>query len=116
MSRFAEFLTYKSEKIDKRVIRIDEKKTTKTCCKCGKPSKRAIYERVINCDCGNQIDRDLNSSFNIMIKFLEMKKFGVFDFLLHQPSMTEESFLLNNEWNSFLRQTDLLNLTIEVYS
>ena len=116
MSRFAEFLTYKSEKIGKRVIRIGEEKTTKTCCKCGESSKRALYERVITCDCGNQINRDLNSSFNIMVKFLEMKKAGVFDFLLHQPSMTEESFLLNNEWNGFLRQTDLLDLTIEVYS
>jgi putative transposase len=116
MSRFAEFLTYKAEMIGKRVIRIGEEKTTRTCCKCGKSSKRAIYERVIICDCGNQIDRDLNSSINIMVKFLEMKKSSVFDFLLPQPSMTEESFLLNKEWNGFLRQTDLLDLEAEVYS
>lgn len=116
MSRFAEFLTYKAKKMGKRVIRIGEEKTTKTCCKCGKPSKRAIYERVIICDCGNQIDRDLNSSINIMVKFLEMKKTCVFDFLSNQPSMTEESFLLTNEWNGFLRQTDLLDLEAEAYS
>ena len=116
MSRFAEFLTYKAEKMGKRIIRIGENKTTKACCKCGKLSKRSLHERVITCDCGNQIDRDLNSSFNIMVKFLEMKKTGVFEFLLPQPSMTEESFLLNREWNGFLRHTGLLDLTMEAYS
>ncbi len=116
MSRFAEFLTYKAEKIGKIVIRIGEDKTTKACCMCGKLENRTIYDRVITCKCGNQIDRDLNSAINIMVKFLEMKKAGVFDFLSPQPSMTEESFLLNDEWNGFLRQTDLLDLTIEVYS
>jgi putative transposase len=116
MSRFAEFLTYKAEKAGKRVIRIGEEKTTKACCTCGELSRRALHERIITCNCGNHLDRDLNSSFNIMVKFLEMKKAGVFDFLLHQPSMTEESFLLNNEWNGFLRHTGLLDLTMEAYS
>ena len=116
MSRFAEFLTYKAKKMGKRVIRIGEEKTTITCCKCGKPSKRAIYERVITCDCGNHIERDLNSAINIIVKFLEMKKAGVFDFLSNQPLMTEESFLLTHEWNGFLRHTGLLDLEAEAYS
>jgi putative transposase len=75
----------------KRAIRIGEDKTTKMCCKCGKTSKRAIYEGVIMCDCGNHIDRDLNSTINIMVKFLEMKKVDVLDFLSQKPSMDEES-------------------------
>ncbi|MHA1491474.1 MAG: zinc ribbon domain-containing protein, partial [Promethearchaeota archaeon] len=48
MSRFAQFLTYKAERLGKRVIRIGEEKTTKACCNCGKLSKRTIYERFIN--------------------------------------------------------------------
>ncbi len=103
MSRFAQFLTYKAERLGKRVIRIGEENTTKACCNCGKLSKRTIYERFIKCDCGNQIDRDLNSAVNIMVKFLKMKEFGEFEFLSHQPSMNEELFL--QMWNGFLRHT-----------
>ncbi len=103
MLRFAEFLTYKAEKLGKRVIRIGEDKTTKACCKCGKLSKRAIYERFINCECGNQIDRDLNSAVNIMVKFLKSKELGTYDFLSHEPSVDEERFL--QIWNGFLRHT-----------
>ncbi|MBY9008179.1 MAG: transposase, partial [Candidatus Lokiarchaeota archaeon] len=66
-------MTYKAEKIGKRVIRIDESKTTQVCCKCGKAKKRPIFERIINCDCGSHIDRDLNSAINIMVYFLDIK-------------------------------------------
>ena len=70
MGRFAEFLTYKAEKIGKRVTRIDESMTTKTCCVCGKIRHRKLSERTIICDCGNILDRDKNSAVNIMIRFL----------------------------------------------
>lgn len=103
MGRFAEFLTYKAEKIGKRVIRIGEYKTTKACCKCGRLKKRPLYERIINCECGNQMDRDLNSAINIMVKFLIMKQAHSWDFLLHEPSVNEELF--QQDWNGFLRHT-----------
>ena len=102
LSRFVEFLTYKAKKMGKKVIRIDESKTTKACCKCGKLEKRAIFERIINCDCGNHIDRDLNSAINIMTRFLLVKR--ECDFLSHESSVDEESFL--SRWNGFLRHTD----------
>lgn len=35
ISRFVQFLTYKANKVGKKVIRIDEKNTTKTCYICG---------------------------------------------------------------------------------
>lgn len=112
MSRFVEFLTYKAEKIGKRVIRIDESKTTKACCKCGKLEKRPIFERSVNCDCGNHIDRDLNSAINIMTRFLASKH--KYDFLSHKPSVDEESFL--TQWNGFLRHTDRPVLEAVAYS
>ena len=93
LGRFVQFLTYKARKIGKRVIRIDESYTTQTCAKCGKRIKRKLSERIINCDCGHQMDRDLNSSINIMVKFLQS------DDLSHQPSLKEESFL--HKWNGF---------------
>ena len=97
LGRFTEFLTYKARKLGKRVIRIDESFTTKTCCKCGKLTFRSLWERTIKCDCGNQIDRDLNSAINIMVAFLSQKK--EFEFLLQESSVTEESFLL--KWKGF---------------
>jgi len=97
ISRFAQFLTYKAEKLGKKVVKIDEKDTTKTCCVCGLKKDRRLSERTIKCNCGNQMDRDLNSAVNILSKFLQEKN------LLHQSSVNEESFL--NKWKGFLRHT-----------
>lgn len=105
LGRFAEFLTYKGKLVGKRVTRIDESFTTQQCCKCGRKTNRKLFERFILCDCGNQIDRDENSAVNIMNRFLRMKRDGTFDFLSHQPSVSEESFL--NHWNGFQRHTAL---------
>ncbi|MFW9988593.1 MAG: RNA-guided endonuclease InsQ/TnpB family protein [Candidatus Odinarchaeota archaeon] len=112
MSRFVEFLTYKAEKIGKRVIRIDESKTTKACCKCGKLKKILVFERTIICDCGNHIDRDLNSAINIMTRFLVSKH--KYEYLSHKSSVNEESFL--TQWNGFLRHTDQPVLEVVVHS
>ena len=96
MGRFVQFLTYKARKIGKRLIKIDESYTTQVCCSCGLKKKRSLSERNIFCTCGNQLDRDLNSAVNIMKKYLFRKHS---DFLLHQPSVYEESFL--RKWNGF---------------
>ncbi|MGV9204553.1 MAG: RNA-guided endonuclease InsQ/TnpB family protein [Promethearchaeia archaeon] len=93
LGRFVQFLTYKAQKMSKRVIRIDESYTTQTCAKCGERVKRALSERDIICDCGHKMERDLNSAINIMVKFLKS------DVLSHQPSLKEESFL--RKWNGF---------------
>ena len=70
LGRFVQFLTYKAELIGKHVIRIDEKNTTKKCCYCGKKHDMPSWKRVMLCDCGNNIDRDRNSSINIMFRYL----------------------------------------------
>ena len=70
LGRFAEFLTYKAKRIGKRVVRIDESNTTKTCCWCGQVRKRSLSERVIQCDCGTSLDRDQNAAVNLMVRFL----------------------------------------------
>lgn len=70
LSRFIEFLTYKAELIGKKVIKIDESYTSKECYVCGKKHEMPLWERTMNCDCGNVIDRDRNSAINIMSKFL----------------------------------------------
>ena len=70
MARFTKFLTYKAELVGKKVIRIDERNTSKTCCNCGKIHKMRLYDRNMICECGNNLDRDKNSSINIMLRFL----------------------------------------------
>jgi transposase len=100
LGQFTQFLTYKVERVGKRVIRIDESYTSQKCFVCGTHVKRALSERVIICDCGNRIDRDLNSALNILERFLHQKQ--QFEFLSHQPSMTEESF---RKWLDLLRYT-----------
>ena len=70
LGRFVEFLTYKAELMGKKVIRIDERYTSKTCCNCGLKHEMKLYNRRMICDCGNNIDRDQNSAINIMYRFL----------------------------------------------
>jgi len=111
MSRFAEFLTYKAEKLGKRVIEISERNTTKTCCICGKVEAKALSDRVMSCNCGNTMDRDLNSAINILLKFMWYKYIEGHKkiyprYLLQRPSMNEESFL-----QSYALGKDLLRHT-----
>lgn len=75
LGRFVQFLTYKAELLGKLVIRIDEKNTSKRCCYCGKKHDMPTKERVMLCDCGNNIDRDRNSSVNIMLRYLSQNAF-----------------------------------------
>ena len=74
--------------------------------------KRPIFERIINCDCGSHIDRDLNSAINIMVYFLDIK--DNFDFLSHKFSVNAESF--QKHWDGFLRHTDQFVLEAIVHS
>ena len=87
---YAQFLTYKAIKAGKRVIRIDESYMFQQCCRCGKRMKRRLLECIIMCDCRNRIDRELNSTINILECLVNKRQY--FDFLSHQPSMIEESF------------------------
>lgn len=70
LARFTQFLTYKAELVGKKVIKVDERYTSKVCSSCGQVHNMPLYERVMNCDCGNRLDRDKNSSVNIMMTYL----------------------------------------------
>lgn len=52
---------------DKRFVIILKKyKTTQMCSKCGRIHKMNLNNREYICECGNTIDRDLNSAINIL--------------------------------------------------
>jgi hypothetical protein len=59
-----------SEFAGKKVIKIDESYTSKTCCSCGNQHDMPLHQREMICDCGNNIDRDRNSAINIMLRYL----------------------------------------------
>lgn len=48
------------------VIILRSCKTTQTCSVCGKIHKLSLSDRKYICECGNDIDRDLNSAINIL--------------------------------------------------
>jgi putative transposase len=70
LARFIGFLTYKADRVGKKIIKIDERYTTKTCCGCGTMHDMPLSKRVMQCECGIVIDRDRNSAINIMVRFL----------------------------------------------
>lgn len=87
IGRFARFLTYKAQKVGKKVIRISERNTTKRCSFCGQKKDRKLSERIIRCDCGLIIDRDINSAINIMQRYLSVIS------LSQKRSVTEQRLL-----------------------
>jgi putative transposase len=93
IGRFAQFLTYKAESLGKRVIRIDESYTSKKCCVCGAIKNMPLGYRTYECDyCGNILDRDMNSSVNILLRYFK-----------HNALWTSYQSMIDN-----LRQTGLL--------
>ncbi|MDI3485840.1 MAG: putative transposase [Methanolobus sp.] len=93
IGRFAQFLTYKAESLGKRVIRIDESYTSKKCCICGTIKDMPLGYRTYECDyCGNILDRDMNSSVNILLRYFK-----------HNALWTSYQSIVDN-----LRQTGLL--------
>lgn len=70
IARFVGFLAYKAKLAGKRLIEISERGTSKQCCVCGKEQDMPLQKRQYVCDCGNNIDRDRNSSVNIMVRYL----------------------------------------------
>jgi putative transposase len=70
LGRFVELLTYKAQKLGKRILVIDERGTTKTCWRCGQQQAMPLHQRQFLCECGNRLDRDQNAAINIMCRFL----------------------------------------------
>ncbi|MGQ4893457.1 MAG: zinc ribbon domain-containing protein [Candidatus Njordarchaeia archaeon] len=67
---FCKMLEYKSLLYGKKLIYIDESYTTKTCSKCGYMQDMELSDRIYKCPtCATEMDRDLNSAWNILRKY-----------------------------------------------
>ena len=63
---FLNMIMYKSELKGKHTVKIDRfAPSSKTCSSCGKKHDISLADRVITCDCGHIMNRDLNAAINI---------------------------------------------------
>jgi len=76
-SSFVVKLEQKSKQYDTTVYKIDRFfPSSKTCSRCGKIKKDLkLSDRVYKCDCGFEIDRDLNAAINIKNEFLKSAEY-----------------------------------------
>ena len=70
--RLIQFISYKAEYADKKVVLVDPANTSKMCSRCGNIKENlSLSDRIYECDhCGLKIDRDYNASLNIKTKGL----------------------------------------------
>ena len=70
--RLIQFISYKAEYADKKVVLVDPANTSKMCSRCGNiKNDLSLSDRTYRCDqCGLVIDRDYNASLNIKTKGL----------------------------------------------
>lgn len=76
---FAEFrrqLTYKATMTGSNIVVVDRFfPSSKTCHSCGTIHPMKLSDRVMVCDCGNIMDRDLNAAMNLKNKAAELLPF-----------------------------------------
>lgn len=65
-SMFFRFLVEKAEEAARCFLRVLPRGTTYTCSSCGRTRVMTLADRIFSCLCGLVIDRDLNSSLNIL--------------------------------------------------
>lgn len=63
--KFINKLNQKCEKYGSYFIEVPSMNTTKRCCECGKLHDMPLSKRLMECDCGNVLDRDINAAINI---------------------------------------------------
>lgn len=72
---FLNMLEYKLADRGKHFIKIDKwYPSSQLCSCCGKQKKLILTDRIYNCECGLNIDRDLNSAINIKKEGLRILK------------------------------------------
>ncbi len=71
LQTFIHLLEYKCKLKGNQVIKVNEAWTSKTCCKCGNINYDLdLSDRQYICDCGNNLNRDINGAINIYKHFM----------------------------------------------
>ncbi len=65
-SQFVQVCTYKAAWAGRTLIKVDPKFTSQVCSGCGQARRKDLCERWHSCDCGTELDRDVNAAINIL--------------------------------------------------
>ncbi|MBI2529597.1 MAG: IS200/IS605 family element transposase accessory protein TnpB [Candidatus Diapherotrites archaeon] len=65
-AKFASMLKHKAESAGAEVIEVNPKNTSRMCSSCGAMQDIPLSQRTYSCDCGLEIERDVNSAKNIL--------------------------------------------------
>ncbi len=63
---FVSMCTYKAACAGRTLIKVDPRFTSQVCSGCGQVRKKDLSERWHSCDCGTELDRDVNAAINIL--------------------------------------------------
>ena len=63
--KFIDIFKFKCDKFGSYFIEVNPVNTSKTCCVCGVIHNMNLKDRIMKCECGNIMDRDINAAINI---------------------------------------------------
>src|SRR5436305_3564783 len=63
---FVGMCTSKAEEAGRTLLKVSPKFTSQICSNCGQVRKKDLSERWHSCDCGAELDRDVNAAINIL--------------------------------------------------
>ena len=65
---FMQMCTSKAEGAGRTIAKVDPKFSSQVCSNCGQVRKKELSERWHSCDCGAELDRDVNAAINILAR------------------------------------------------
>jgi putative transposase len=63
---FVAMCTSKAEEAGRSIVKVNPHFTSQVCSQCGQVRKKDLSERWHSCDCGAELDRDVNAALNIL--------------------------------------------------
>jgi len=63
---FVEMCSVKAAWAGRTLLKVDPRYTSQVCSGCGQVRKKELSERWHSCDCGTELDRDVNAAINIL--------------------------------------------------
>jgi putative transposase len=65
---FVDMCTSKAEEAGRTLLKVSPQFTSQICSNCGTVRKKTLSERWHSCDCGAELDRDVNAAINILAR------------------------------------------------
>lgn len=65
---FVQMCTVKAAEAGRCIVQVDPKLTSQVCSNCGTVHKKDLSERWHRCECGAELDRDVNAAKNILAR------------------------------------------------